>query len=79
MECPRHGALRAYPAFGSGAGREGPAAHSGCRPELRGVQGVHDIRTRNGGDRVFVELHVEVDGQLTVDVGHESAMPLKRR
>lgn len=36
-----------------------------------GVQGVHDIRTRNGGDRVFVELHVEVDGQLTVDVGHE--------
>lgn len=36
-----------------------------------GVRGVHDIRTRNGGDRVFVELHVEVDGQLTVDVGHD--------
>lgn len=35
-----------------------------------GVEGVHDLRTRNGGDRVFVELHVEVDGQLTVDTGH---------
>ncbi|XOD70320.1 MAG: cation diffusion facilitator family transporter [Sodalis sp. (in: enterobacteria)] len=36
-----------------------------------GVDGVHDLRTRNGGDRVFVELHVEVDGQLTVDAGHD--------
>jgi cation diffusion facilitator family transporter len=36
-----------------------------------GVRGVHDIRTRNGGDRVFVEFHVEVDGLLTVDVGHD--------
>jgi len=36
-----------------------------------GVSGVHDIRTRNGGDRVFVEFHVEVDGSLSVDVGHD--------
>ncbi|WMQ73366.1 MAG: Ferrous-iron efflux pump FieF [Sodalis sp.] len=35
-----------------------------------GVEGVHDLRTRNGGDRVFVELHLEVDGRLTVDTGH---------
>lgn len=35
-----------------------------------GVTGVHDLRTRHGGDRVFIELHVEVDGQLTVDAGH---------
>ncbi len=35
-----------------------------------GVQNVHDIRTRDGGDRVFVEFHVEVDGSLTVDEGH---------
>ena len=38
---------------------------------VEGVRGVHDIRTRNGGDRVFVEFHLEVDGNLTVDVGHE--------
>jgi cation diffusion facilitator family transporter len=35
-----------------------------------GVQGVHDIRTRNGGDRVFVEFHVEVDGAMSVEQGH---------
>ncbi|AFP84482.1 cation diffusion facilitator family transporter [secondary endosymbiont of Ctenarytaina eucalypti] len=35
-----------------------------------GVEAVHDLRTRNGGDRIFVELHVEVHGQLTVDRGH---------
>ncbi|GAB2941314.1 cation diffusion facilitator family transporter [Hafnia psychrotolerans] len=38
---------------------------------VKGVSGVHDIRTRNGGDRVFVEFHVEVDGNLSVDVGHD--------
>ncbi|MGC6387406.1 cation diffusion facilitator family transporter [Ewingella sp. S1.OA.A_B6] len=38
---------------------------------VNGVSGVHDIRTRNGGDRVFVEFHVEVDGGLSVDVGHD--------
>ena len=36
-----------------------------------GVQGVHDIRTRDGGDRVFVEFHVEVDGQISVEHGHD--------
>jgi ferrous-iron efflux pump FieF len=36
----------------------------------RGVEGIHDIRTRDGGDRVFVEFHVEVDGHLSVDEGH---------
>jgi ferrous-iron efflux pump FieF len=45
------------------------AAVLGCD----GVQGVHDIRTRNGGDRVFVEFHVEVDGALTVAEGHAIA------
>jgi ferrous-iron efflux pump FieF len=38
-----------------------------------GVAGVHDIRTRNGGDRVFVEFHLEVDGHLTVTQGHAIA------
>lgn len=38
---------------------------------VAGVKGVHDIRTRNGGDRVFVEFHLEVDGNLSVDVGHD--------
>lgn len=35
-----------------------------------GVQALHDLRTRDAGDRVFVEFHLEVDGNLTVTHGH---------
>ncbi|WP_345815176.1 cation diffusion facilitator family transporter [Paraburkholderia sp. PREW-6R] len=35
-----------------------------------GVESVHDLRTRNGGDRIFVEFHLEVNGALTVEQGH---------
>jgi ferrous-iron efflux pump FieF len=35
-----------------------------------GVRDIHDLRTRHAGDRTFVEFHLEVDGQLTVDQGH---------
>jgi len=34
------------------------------------VRGVHDLRTRHAGDRIFVEFHLEVDGHLTIDEGH---------
>jgi ferrous-iron efflux pump FieF len=40
---------------------------------VEGVHAVHDIRTRNGGDCVFVEFHLEVDGDLTVARGHAIA------
>jgi len=45
---------------------------------VEGVQGVHDIRTRNGGDRVFVEFHLEVAGELTVAQGHAIADDAER-
>ena len=35
-----------------------------------GVQGVRDLRTRHAGDRSFVELHLEVEGHITVEEGH---------
>ncbi|MGO9430836.1 cation diffusion facilitator family transporter [Rhodoblastus sp.] len=35
-----------------------------------GVQGVHDLRTRHAGDRTFVELHLEVEGHLSIEEGH---------
>jgi cation diffusion facilitator family transporter len=38
----------------------------GCK----GVRGVHDLRTRHAGDRVFIEFHLEVDSELTVARGH---------
>jgi len=38
-----------------------------------GVRGLHDLRTRHAGDRTFVELHLEIDGGLTVDRAHAIA------
>jgi ferrous-iron efflux pump FieF len=38
-----------------------------------GVEGMHDLRTRDAGDRVFVEFHLEVDGSLTVSRSHAIA------
>ncbi len=35
-----------------------------------GVRGVHDLRTRDSGDRAFVEFHMEVDAHLTITQGH---------
>jgi ferrous-iron efflux pump FieF len=34
------------------------------------ARAVHDLRTRYGGDRVFVEFHLEIDGTLTIEQGH---------
>lgn len=35
-----------------------------------GVQGVHDLRTRSDSDRIFIEAHVEMDGELTLHKAH---------
>lgn len=35
-----------------------------------GVCGVHDMRTRSDSDRIFIELHVEMDGGLTLNDAH---------
>lgn len=37
----------------------------------RDVRGVHDMRTRSDSDRIFVELHVEMDPGITLDRAHE--------
>ena len=36
-----------------------------------GAHAIHDLRTRNAGDRVFVEFHLEVDSGLSVAAGHD--------
>lgn len=36
-----------------------------------GAQGISDLRTRDAGDRLFVEFHLEVDGDLSVHEGHD--------
>ena len=44
-----------------------------------GVRGVHDLRTRRTGDMILVDVHLEVDGDLTVREGHEIAIEVHRR
>lgn len=39
-----------------------------AHPQTRGM---HDLRTRSGGDRVFIEFHLELDGHLTVSAAHD--------
>jgi ferrous-iron efflux pump FieF len=36
-----------------------------------GARRIRDLRTRDAGDRAFVEFHLEVDGQLSVRDGHD--------
>jgi cation diffusion facilitator family transporter len=44
-----------------------------------GVQQVHDLRARYSGSQIFVEIHIVVDGALTVRAGHEIAAAVKYR
>lgn len=44
-----------------------------------GVQGLHDLRTRKMGDMILVDAHLEVDGSLTVQQGHDIAELARQR
>ena len=39
-----------------------------------GVKGFHDLRTRKMGDLILVDVHIEVDANATVQVGHDIAL-----
>ncbi|MCT8161210.1 cation diffusion facilitator family transporter [Pseudoruegeria sp. SHC-113] len=43
-----------------------------------GVQGHHDLRSRSAGSQVFINMHIEVDGSLTLFEAHEIGAALKR-
>lgn len=38
-----------------------------------GVEGVHDLRTRSSGARIFIQMHVEMDGDMPLRQAHEIA------
>lgn len=42
------------------------------------AQAVHDLRTRNNGDRVFIEFHLELDGNMTLEKAHTVTEELER-
>ncbi|MCS7136722.1 MAG: hypothetical protein NZ931_06570, partial [Aigarchaeota archaeon] len=37
---------------------------------VEGVRGVHDLRIRQAGGKVFADVHLEVDKGLTVEKAH---------
>ena len=47
--------------------------------EVPGVRGIHDLRTRKTGDMILVDVHLEIDGQITVAQGHDIAEEVQRR
>jgi cation diffusion facilitator family transporter len=38
-----------------------------------GVLGLHDLKTRKAGDMILADVHLEIDGRLTVAEGHDIA------
>ncbi len=44
-----------------------------------GVQGLHDLKTRKLGDMIWVEVDLEMDGNLTIYEGHEIAVKARDR
>jgi divalent metal cation (Fe/Co/Zn/Cd) transporter len=44
-----------------------------------GVLQAHDIRARLSGGQVFAEVHIVVNPDLTVRVGHDIAATVKHR
>lgn len=63
--------------------------HAASEPEMQairseilatpGVLGVHDLRTRKTGDMLLVDVHLEIDGNLSVRQGHEIAEAVQAR
>jgi len=46
---------------------------------IDGVREVHAVRTRQHGNHMFVDLHVLVNGNLTVSEGHDIASEVKHK
>ncbi|MBU2868807.1 cation diffusion facilitator family transporter [Pacificibacter marinus] len=44
-----------------------------------GLRGYHDLKTRMAGSKVFVHLHIELDGEQTLREAHEIGKALKAK
>lgn len=47
--------------------------------ETPGVLGVHALRTRKMGDLIMVDAHLEIDGLISVQEGHDIALSARQR
>ncbi|MGY9033091.1 MAG: cation diffusion facilitator family transporter, partial [Rhodobacterales bacterium] len=43
-----------------------------------GLHGYHDLKTRVAGSRVFVNIHIELDGAQTLNEAHAIGAALRR-
>lgn len=43
-----------------------------------GVHGYHDLKTRTAGSRIFVNLHIELDGDQSLRAAHDIGAALRR-
>lgn len=46
--------------------------------DFPGVHGIHDLKTRQSGSRLFINLHVELDGSQTLTEAHAIGAALRR-
>lgn len=46
--------------------------------DWQGVHGFHDLKTRTAGSRIFVNLHIELDGAQTLRQAHDIGAGLRR-
>ena len=54
------------------------AAIAALARDWPGVKGFHDLKTRTAGSRVFVNLHIELDGDLPLREAHDIGAGLRR-
>ncbi|MBK0400360.1 cation diffusion facilitator family transporter [Limibaculum sp. M0105] len=45
--------------------------------ETEGLQGFHDLKTRRSGSRVYIQIHVEIDGSRTLSEAHAVGATLR--
>lgn len=46
---------------------------------MEGVIDIHDLKTRKSGDYLLVDVHLEVNGLLTVEQGHQIAVAARKK
>lgn len=47
--------------------------------ETPNIKGVHDLRTRKMGDMIMVDVHLDIDGALSVAAGHDIALAARQQ
>jgi divalent metal cation (Fe/Co/Zn/Cd) transporter len=43
------------------------------------VKGYHKLRTRKMGDAIFVDVHIELDGEMTVKQSHDIEAKIRKK